>query len=274
MRRDLELPSGTLNELPVNLAPTIRDIELVIPAVLQDKLSGFLLLGEKLSGKRYSEEDLDLLIPLIEEAFIAIERLRLQESVIVERTEKEKLEELNNLKSEFIGHVSHELRTPLTSISLSIENLLEGIPERPKPAVMDYLKRIQESSEHLRRMIENLLDITRIEAGKIKMDRERLPLDEEINRSIEVIQPLAGKKDCTITFDNSDGAIVIADRGWLQVILTNLLDNAVKYSHEGTSIQVSVDAYELDAVAVHITDQGSGIAPDPVSYTHLRAHET
>jgi len=95
-----------VNELPEEAVLDRIGIELLIPITLQEQLIGFLALGKKLSGARYSEEDLELLIPMSEEGFRALEHLRLQEKVILERAEREKFEEMNKLKSEFVSHVS------------------------------------------------------------------------------------------------------------------------------------------------------------------------
>ena len=269
MRKEWNYSSRNLAGLPVDMIPEDINVELVIPAVLQEKLSGFLLLGEKLSGKKFSEEDLDLLIPMVEESFLALDRLRLQESFMLERAEKKKLQELNELKSEFVAHVSHELRTPLTSMSWSIENLLDGIPEKPNSKVGTYLKGIQDSCHHLHKMIENLLDITKIEAGKIEMHPSRLKLCHEVKKSIEMIMPVAARKGSRLLNEVAGSLEVVADGDWLQAILINLLDNAVKYSKEGECIRIRAEFVKEDSgkrkredegmVVISVIDKGVGI---------------
>lgn len=257
-------------ELPTETVLDKIGIELLIPIIIQGQLMGFLIIGKKLSNTRFSEEDIELLTTMTDEGFIALERLRLQETIILERAEKEKMEELNRLKSEFISHVSHELRTPLTSICWSVENLLDGIPEKPSPKVSEYLTGIHDSSQHLGRMIENLLDISKIEAGKIEMYPERLNLFEEIKKSIEILRQFAEKKDINLEVSPIKNLWIKADPDYLQTILTNLLTNAIKYTHKGD--EVNVDAKSTaekrvgkvgerikDMVAISVVDNGSGI---------------
>ena len=245
-------------------------IELLIPIMLQEQLMGFLVLGKKLSEVKFSEEDLELLSTMATDGFIAFERLRLQESMILEQAEKEKLEELSRLKSEFISHVSHELRTPLTSITWSVENLLDGIPEKPSAKVKEYLTGIYNCSQHLSRMIENLLNITRIEAGKIEIYTERLNLFDEIQKSVELSKPLAEKKEIYIEALPAANLWVKADRDHLQAILTNLLDNAIKYSDKGSVVQIKAKIVDEEGskrvgnslthqVAILVVDHGAGI---------------
>lgn len=259
-------------ELPHEAVLDGIGIEVLIPVILQKKLMGLLLLGKKLSGARFSRDDLELLVPMAEEGFMALERFRLQEAMILERAEKKNLEELSRLKSEFVGHVSHELRTPLTSIRWSVENLLDGIPEKPRPKVRKYLSRIHGSTQHLDRMIENLLDITKIEAGKIEIYPERLGFIDEIQKTLEALKPLADKRDIRLELMASESIWVTADRDWLQAILTNLLDNAIKFSQKGEGVRVEAKIVGKrskmrkgngEKVAeISVVDNGAGIPED------------
>jgi len=180
------------------------------------------------------------------------------------------LEKINELKSEFISHVSHELRTPLTSISWSVENLLDGIPEQPTPGVGGYLKGIHESSEHLGRMIKNLLDISRIEAGKIDLHLQVLDLTDEIRRACEVLKPISQKKGIDLLNLIKSDIKVIADPDYLQNIFTNLLENAVKYSTKGDEVRIICRSEDketigkIDYVRISIEDHGPGIEPEKI----------
>jgi signal transduction histidine kinase len=254
-------------------ASGLRGLELAIPVVLRGDTRGALLLGGKRSGLRFFDADLELLTALSREAAMATERLVLQETMITERAEREKLEELNRLKSDFVSHVSHELRTPLTSIRWSVQNLLDGIPEEPSPKVAEYLTAVHDSSTHLARMIENLLDVTTIEAGRIDLAARRLRLGEEVETAVGMIRPLADKKKLDVTASVAEELWVWADRDRLQEILANLLDNAVKYSPEGQVVRVEASLAEprdeggpRDAgeglVRVRVIDSGPGIPED------------
>jgi len=257
-------------ELAGNAALGRIGVEIIVPITLQQKLIGLLALGKKLSETKYSEEDIELVVTMANEGFMSLERIKLQETMIIERAEKEKLKEISDLKSEFISHVSHELRTPLTSIQWSIENLLDGIPEQPGPKIREYLEGVHDSSQHLARMIENLLDVSRIEAGRIEVYPEKLNIVGEIQKVLDVLRSFAKKKSVDFKITKVDDVNVLADRDRLREILTNLLDNAIKYSNQGDEIEIKLITNEQESptkkagkskemVFISIIDHGPGI---------------
>lgn len=263
-------PSNGIDRLPQEHILEQVGMELLIPIITHNRLIGLLLLGEKISKAKFSEEDMALINQMAVDAFMTIEHLRLQETMILERTEREKLEEINQLKSEFVSLVSHELRTPLTSICWSVENLLDGIPEQPSPKIKAYLRGIHDSSRHLTRMIENLLNITRIEAGKIKLNLEKLNLKEQIAKVREMVKPLLEKKQMQFKTEVAADLYAQADRDHLLAILTNLLDNAIKYSSQGSELKITAKILQTGnqpksdkkrgcLIAISILDQGAGI---------------
>ncbi len=239
------------------------EIEMILPVFLEKSLVGLLLLGRKLSEAKYDDNDIGLLIPMAEECFMALERLKYQESMMLERTEKEKHEEISKLKSEFISHVSHELRTPLTAMCWSVDNLLDGIPEKSTPKVMEYLKNVSENIRYLRYMIENLLDVTKIEAGKIEIHKEKLDSMREIKKVVKFLNPIANKRKIKIDTSLKKSLYVLADQDYLQAILTNLIDNAIKYSYEGCVIKIGSKQMRMNnkksVAAISIQDSGKGI---------------
>ncbi len=169
---------------------------------------------------------------------------------------------LNQLKSDFISHVSHELRTPLTSICWSVENMLDGIPEKPSPKVKAYLEGINDCSSHLRRMIENLLDISRIEAGRIEISPEKLFLSDEVQKCLDVSRPLADNKNIAFDVTLDLKIYVNADRDCLQEILINLVNNAIKYSPQKSTIKIEAKEAVSNRAIISVKDQGLGIAKD------------
>jgi signal transduction histidine kinase len=261
---------GAVAHLHLNESFERTGIEILLPAKMSTGQSGFLLLGRKRSGSKYFAEDLELLSMLSIEAFGALERIRFQEAAIRERTEKEKIEAISQLKSEFISLVSHELRTPLTAIRWSVQNLLDGIPEKPSPKLQEYLLGIHDSSTHLSRMIENLLDVSKIEAGRIEISPERVPLAEIIPATIQAILPVAAKKNIRIQTKELGDLCLQADRDAIREILLNLLENAIKYSPAGKTVTIgakiamardssATGAEGTDMVAISVRDEGMGI---------------
>jgi signal transduction histidine kinase len=163
------------------------------------------------------------------------------------------LSELDRAKSEFVANVSHELRTPLTSLKLSVANLLDGVVGEVEPGQRAALERIQGELERLIRLVNQLLEMARLDAGAVEPHLERvelLPLAREV---VESLRPLAGERAVELAVEG-EGA-VRADRGMLQRVLLNLLDNAIKFSPAGSRVRV-----ELDGSSFHVRDSGPGIA--------------
>lgn len=262
--RHTDLPQSGTASLRLQQRVAHTGMKKVLPVEISTGQWGYLMLGRKRAGNQYSEEDLELLSMLATEAFRALERIRLQEMAIQERAEKGKLEELNRLKSEFVALVSHELRTPLTAIRWSVQNLLDGIPEKPSAKLRDYLVGIQESSALLSRMIENVLDVSKIEAGKVEVFPERFCPAEIVPALFEAMAPMAGKKNIKIQMGAFDGLHVKADRDALRVILSNLIENAIKYSPAGAAIQLAAQSapQSPDMVVFSVCDEGMGIPPE------------
>jgi signal transduction histidine kinase len=245
-------------------------IDLVLSIGIQGKTLGYIAAGRRLSGGSFTDDDTDLLRAMAEEAFMAAERHRLQESVILEHAAAEKLGELNRLKSGFIAHVSHELRTPLTSIRWSVENLLDGIPEPCSPRVREYLVGIHESSLHLAHMIENLLNSTRIDAARLDLLLENVDVCRAVKAATDVVRPVAEKKQIVLRTSCAEGLALVADAHGVQTILINLVDNAVKYSPGGSAVTVEARQarpgddlpFCTSGVVLAVKDEGTGIPSD------------
>jgi signal transduction histidine kinase len=251
-----------VEEFPAGSCLEALGLDLLIPIRLQDQLAGFLGMGRKRSGDKYFREDFQLLTPMAEQSVATLERLRLQEAVILEKAEKSKLEELNRLKSEFISHVSHELRAPLASIQWSVQNLMDGIPEKPGEKSLNYLKEMDDCGRRLGRMIGNLLDVTKIEAGKIDLQLEAVDLRESAEKSLSMLQPLAEKKDIRFEVLIPAGFRIKADGDALRTILTNLAENAVKYSPEKSVVRIAAEKTGSGRIQVAVIDRGIGIPED------------
>jgi signal transduction histidine kinase len=185
--------------------------------------------------------------------------------MIIELADKKKLEELSRLKSEFISNVSHELKTPLTSIKGSADNMLDGVAGELSGKQRKYVQMILDSCNRLIPLIDNLLDISRIEAGKISLRYTQVSISkliEEVRKEMEI---LAKKKDISLTCVFESGLpFVSADEQRVRQILINLLDNAVKFTPaQGTiEVQARTVASPDQEVVINITDTGVGIQRD------------
>ena len=185
--------------------------------------------------------------------------------MIVELADKKKLEELNRLKSEFISNVSHELKTPLTSIKGAADNMLDGVAGQLTQKQHKYTEMILNSCNRLIPLIDNLLDISRIEAGKIELSPSYLSLTDLIDDVRKEIEILAKRKGVTTKIiAESELPTVFADEQRVKQILVNLLDNAIKYTPSRGSVTIKVkEAMEPEkSIVVRVSDTGVGIPPE------------
>ncbi|MBD3676363.1 MAG: HAMP domain-containing protein [Planctomycetaceae bacterium] len=168
------------------------------------------------------------------------------------------LYEMNNLKDEFLATMSHELRTPLNSILGFSDVLAEA--ENLEDKQRRYVSNIQSSGKHLMSLINDILDLAKIESGKMDLQLVQFELAEFIDRQVGTMQPLADRKNIELTH-NVDPSLeeVFQDRGKLQQILNNLLSNALKFTPEGGRVSVRAVPYQDDLMEITVTDTGVGI---------------
>jgi len=169
------------------------------------------------------------------------------------------MKKIQQMKSEFVSMVSHELRTPLTSIMGFVDILINK--ELDKNRRKKYLSIIQEESSRLLELINNLLDLSRLEAGRYEFKKERINLVNIINKSIVVISPQAVHK---IIFNSTvSSCILIGDEDMLYRVMINLLSNAIKYSPDGGDISVTL-IDKKDIWEVTVADNGIGISGEVI----------
>ncbi len=170
-------------------------------------------------------------------------------------------EAASQAKSEYLSRVSHELRTPLTVI-LGFAGLLEM--EDPRPDQQASIAMVLKAADHLLRMIDELLAISRIESGREELALEAVSIDEVVAECIELVALAAAPRRVAVHREPS-GERVIADSQRLKQAVLNLLTNAVKYNREGGHVDVSARRVDGDRVRLTVKDTGSGISPDLVS---------
>lgn len=174
-----------------------------------------------------------------------------------------KLRTLDKLKSMFIASMSHELRTPLNSIIGFSGILLQGLSGKLNPQQSDDVERINRSGKHLLALITDVIDISKVEAGRVEAFPERLSLQELVQEAVDDIRPMATEKGMTITIHIDPLPQITSDRKRLLQCLLNLLSNSVKYSVEG-DIQVRVQNKD-DKIEIAVEDQGIGIAEKDIA---------
>ncbi|MCH2147410.1 MAG: cell wall metabolism sensor histidine kinase WalK [Phycisphaerales bacterium] len=173
--------------------------------------------------------------------------------------------EIARLKSDFVSKASHELRTPLSSIAAYVEMLIDGDANSEEERGEFYAV-ISTETERLRRMIDNLLNISRIEAGLMHIDRDTCDFKMLVDRAVTNMSPQASEKELDIHVQLSAVDLSVnADSDMLYQVIVNLLSNAIKYTPEGGRITLSADTDNLTrSLHFSITDTGLGIAPDQV----------
>src|SRR4029077_14303742 len=167
-------------------------------------------------------------------------------------------EEVDRLKSVFIANMSHEIRTPLNSVLALSQLLRDGVGGPLTADQRKYLEVIERNGQNLLRLLNDILDLSRIEAGHLEMDLQDLDLAPNIGEVVATLSPLAMAKDLDVTVKLPEGLpLVRCDVDRLRQILNNLIGNAIKFTDAGM-VQVSAEALP-GGVAIHITDTGVGI---------------
>ena len=175
---------------------------------------------------------------------------------------KEAAETASRAKSEFLANMSHELRTPLNSIIGFAKLMKMGVEQSEQDR---YFTNIINSGEHLLRLINEVLDFAKLNAGKIDLRKEKVQLDAEIRSAVEVMQIQAERKKIGLVFENGSPIAVSADRKRIQQILLNLLSNAVKFTPENGAVTVRAEE-SGEFASVRVTDTGVGIGLEHVEF--------
>jgi signal transduction histidine kinase len=205
----------------------------------------------------FSERQIELVKTFASQAVIAIENVRLFNEI---QDKGRQLEIANRHKSEFLANMSHELRTPLNAIIGFSEVLQERMFGEMNEKQTEYINDIHGSGKHLLSLINDILDLSKIEAGRMELDLTRFHVPSAISNALTLMRERAGRHFVALSFtvDEKVGEITADERRFKQILL-NLLSNAVKFTPEGG--KVDVRARRLDgSVEVAVTDTGVGIA--------------
>ncbi|MBE9505162.1 MAG: response regulator [Proteobacteria bacterium] len=187
---------------------------------------------------------------------------KVRERTLELEASNKKLQKASKLKSEFLANMSHELRTPLNSIIGFSEVLYDGLYGEQNDRQKKYLDNIHKSGRHLLDLINGILDLSKIESGKMELSLSEFPLSVAVDEVRSIINPLAGKKNITLSFSmEKEIDTIIADRLKLKQILYNLLGNAIKFTTESGSVNVHVRKQE-EFLEFSVADSGIGIEED------------
>lgn len=186
--------------------------------------------------------------------------LRVAKDISDKKRFERRLKELDRMKSDFVSNVSHELRTPLTAIKGSVDNMLDGITGSLTEKQIKYLERIKSNADRLGRLITDLLDLSKIEAGKIELKPQCWVADSIVKDVTEALRGVAAEKLVTLDVISSRDSIPIwADRDKVVQILMNLVGNAIKFTPPQGQIKIAVEESDADWVKLSVIDTGPGI---------------
>lgn len=243
--------------LYVGLRPDVRS-ELAVPLGNQEVPVGVLNF-ERTEIAAFGPDDVALARIVANSATQAIVRARLLEQL---HSQNRQLEAANRHKTEFLATMSHELRTPLNSIIGFSELLLDEPHEGYDPSTRtQFLEAIHSSGRHLLSLINDILDLSKIEAGHIELVLEQCIVSELVAQTLSTLHPLAERSSIDLEMKADDTAAFVVDAGKLKQILYNLLSNAIKFTPEGGTVRVMVRRVAA-GLQITVADTGIGIAPE------------
>jgi len=226
-----------------------------VPLVSSGKILGALTLVTSGSGRRYDEADLSLAADMARRAAIVVEHARLFHEA----------QQATRARDDVLAVVAHDLRNPLNTVTMAISLMLENTPPE-RVQERRQVEIVRRAADRMNRMIQDLLDVKRIESGRLAIDLQPEEVDVIINDMIEMLRPLAAGSSIILESNVPDGLPpVLADSARIQQVLSNLVGNAVKFTpRQG---RITVCAEKLDGeVRFGVIDTGPGIPPEQVPH--------
>jgi two-component system, OmpR family, phosphate regulon sensor histidine kinase PhoR len=182
------------------------------------------------------------------------------------------IERLENVRQEFLSNISHELRTPLTSILAFVETLEDGAIDDEENNLR-FLGVIRRNAERMHHLINDILELSSIESGKITIELKKSELSGLTDEVFTNLSAKASEKQISLGNEVAKGTIVLADAGRLEQMLTNLIDNAIKFNREGGNVTVS-HARDNENDIISVTDSGEGISNEHLQRIFERFYRT
>jgi signal transduction histidine kinase len=230
-----------------------------VPLLFEQQILGALVVWGKETGS-FPSEVVDLLQNFANQSVLAIQNARLYREI---ETKSRQLEVASQHKSEFLANMSHELRTPLNAIIGFSEVLTERMFGDLNEKQDEYLRDIYASGMHLLSLINDILDLSKIEAGRMELELTDFHLPTALDSALTLVRERAGRRSITLqtSVDERLGEVRADERKVRQVVL-NLLSNAIKFTPEGGRIEVGAAVTKDGVVEVSVSDTGVGIAPE------------
>ncbi len=243
-----------------------------VPMVARERVLGFIGLDQAEAAHHFTEVEQRLMQGIADMIALALENAALLES----NTRAASLVEANRLKDEFLGIASHELKTPMTTIQGYVQVLRRRASQEnmDKAALIRVVDTINDQTRRMNRLVDELLDISRIEAGRLEIHREVVDLEQLLIQVVEQQQMTNDQVAIHLRVgENATHLKVVGDEARLQQVALNLLSNALKYSPEGGSVSVGLQR-EDNAAVVSVRDQGVGISEEEQAHLFERFFRT
>ena len=246
-------------------------LDYFLPLFIGGVIVLFLLIEFFLVGTINSLSASDLIFEIISVLSVAFVTANLIRRMIIERKTKEQLQiayldlqRLDRAKSEFVSIASHQLRTPLTAIKGYISMILEGTYGKVPEKSVRPLENVSQSNERLIKLVNDLLNVSRIEAGKLEMNYEKVTIDEIVKSVFEELKNEAGKKKLYLKLEESKEALpkIFVDKDKFRQVILNLFDNAIRYTEKG-GITVKLKA-QSEKLKIEISDTGEGMNEEEI----------
>ncbi|MEO7093139.1 MAG: ATP-binding protein, partial [Polyangiales bacterium] len=232
----------------------------IVPLVARGRTLGVLSLNSARPELLYSDADLPLFEELAARAALAIDNARLHRDA----------QEANKTKDEFLGTVSHELRTPLTAI-LGWAHILRK-KKRDEESIGRGLDIIERNAKAQAQIIEDILDVSRIISGKLRIEMAPTDLSASVRAALDVVRPMADTREIKLEADLADGSVnMLGDADRVQQVVWNLLSNAIKFTPKGGVVRIALER-DGEVARLRVIDTGKGIEPEflPLVFERFR----
>jgi PAS domain S-box-containing protein len=253
--------ASALNETHLRILEEVAPRSLMtVPLIASGKVLGALTLVASDSGRRYGDDDLALAEELARRAALAVDNARLFHEA----------QQATRARDEMLAVVAHDLRNPLNTMSMSCSLLLESASASDRPMEQKQLTIMRRAAERMNRLIHDLLDVKRIEQGRLSVDPRSETMSAIVRDAIDMLRPLATAQALTLESEvPEDLPRILADAPRIQQVLSNLVGNAIKFTPRGGRITLRAQ-FESSEVRLAVIDTGPGIPADQLPHIFSR----
>ncbi len=235
-------------------------VRVALPLVSRGRTLGMILVGDKATERRLIDDDLRLLERVRAEAIAMLERVELVQLAAEAALERERVQALDRMKTDFFSRVAHDLRTPLTSIQYTVDNLLDGVRGAPPPEYVPHLRAVRAASNQLGRLVSNLLDLSRLDQPEVPLRLGAVSIAPVVRDALATLDPIGAARGIRLEFREEGGVgPVRGDRDRVYEIVANLVENATRYSPDGSTVEIALHRGTGGGQSLEVRDHGPGI---------------